>query len=425
MSESRAKAPGSAQTNKRGKARAPSTSRWNKKRVALYVAGTSLVSVVLLWFGIHQFPWLGPFVANTLRAVIGTENVTRLEDTAYAVEDRFNRLWKRNEKPKAYWAVPKGSAQAKPAKAAHKQNEPPPLPPFDPPAPGPVHKSWSAPGDGEWVAIVDPRHPHDDVRMMKTLLHPDEHRSWAELFVVALDLSRVDVHVVAGYQEPKSDKPEAKDYKRVAKIPVEAQDALLAAFNGGFMTEHGGYGMKVDGITLVDPKDKGCTLAKFEDGSFAVGQWKNIKQRAADMLWFRQAPNCMYENDQMHPLLRLQNIRHWGATLDGETVIRRSAVGLNKAGDTMYVGISNHTNARVMAEGMHHAGATTVAQLDVNWSYPKFVLYEPKKEDHKLVAVALAEGFEFSEDIYIRERSMRDFFYITRKDPKKKLDQVD
>jgi hypothetical protein len=233
------------------------------------------------------------------------------------------------------------------------------------------------------------------------------------------------VHAVAGYQEPKSDKPQAKDYKRAAKIPKKHHAALLAAFNGGFMTEHGGYGMKIDGITLVDPKDKGCTLAKFGEGSFAVGQWKNIKARAGDMTWYRQAPNCMYENGEMHPLLQLKDIRHWGATLDGETVIRRSAVGLNAKGDIMYVGISNHTNARVMAEGMRHAGAVTVAQLDVNWSYPKFVLFEPKEKGQELNAVALAEGFEFSEDIYIRERSMRDFFYITRREKPAALDRVD
>jgi hypothetical protein len=240
---------------------------------------------------------------------------------------------------------------------------------------------------------------------------------------VAIDLSRVDVHAVAGYQEPKSDKPEAEGYKRHAKIPTQDHDRLLAAFNGGFMTEHGKYGMKVDGITLVDPKDKGCTLAKYEDDSYAVAPWKRIAEKERRMVWYRQAPNCMYDQGEMHPLLRVKNVRHWGATLDGDTVIRRSAVGLTKAGDTMLVGISNHTTARVMAEGMHHAGAHTVAQLDVNWSYPKFVIYEPKAEGGKLAAVALAEGFEFSEDEYIRSRSMRDFFYLTRKRPEKNAEK--
>jgi hypothetical protein len=225
------------------------------------------------------------------------------------------------------------------------------------------------------------------------------------------------VHAVAGYQEPKSDKPEAKDYKRVAKIPEKHHALLLAAFNGGFMTEHGGYGMKIDGITLVDPKDKGCTLARFRDGSFAVAKWTNIERRESEMLWYRQAPNCMYENGEMHPALKLKDIRDWGATVD--------AVGINRAGDTLYVGISNHTNARVMADGMHHAGAVTVAQLDVNWSYPKFVLFEPDEKSKQLVAVALAQGFEFSPGIYLRERAMRDFFYVTRKAPSEGLDKID
>src|SRR5690606_971917 len=173
--------------------------------------------------------------------------------------------------------------------------------------------------------------------------------------------------------------------------------------------------MKIDGITLVDPKAKACTLAKYEDGRLGIGPWTALSQDEPRMLWYRQAPNCMYVDGEMHPLLKASNVRHWGATLDGETVIRRSAVGMAEEGNTLYVGISNHTTARVMAEGMRHAGATTVAQMDVNWSYPKFVLYEPKGKAGKLIATALVEGFEFSDDEYIRSRSMRDFFYLTRK----------
>jgi len=68
----------------------------------------------------------------------------------------------------------------------------------------------------------------------------------------------------------------------------------------------------------------------------------------------------------------------------------------------------------VLADAMRHAGATTVAQMDVNWSYPKFVTYEPV--DGQLKPIALAKGFEFEDDLYLRKRSMRDFFYVTRKD---------
>jgi hypothetical protein len=54
-----------------------------------------------------------------------------------------------------------------------------------------------------------------------------------------------------------------------------------------------------------------------------------------------------------------------------------------------------------------------VAQLDVNFSFPKFVLYERKEEG--LAAVPLTENFEYEADQYVGTRSQRDFFYLVRR----------
>ena len=134
------------------------------------------------------------------------------------------------------------------------------------------------------------------------------------------------------------------------------------------------------------------------------------------MVWWRQTPNCMWEDGKMHPRLVGGFDKKWGATLDGETVIRRSAIGVTKDGRGLLVGISNHTTAPAIALGMQHAGAVTVAQLDVNFSYPKFVTYEKSPEHDRRIAIALASGFEFSEDEFIRKKSYRDFFYVMPKD---------
>ena len=124
----------------------------------------------------------------------------------------------------------------------------------------------------------------------------------------------------------------------------------------------------------------------------------------------------MVEHGVLHPGLRGERSTFWGATLDGETIIRRSAVGLSADRKVLYVGIGDSTSAKAIAVGMSHAGAVDVAQLDVNWSYPRFVLYRPRETGaHELVATALCPGFEFGEDEYVRERADRDFFYLTRK----------
>jgi hypothetical protein len=392
---------------------------WKKLLLAGGLLGPILVAA--LWVAVHTIPWMGPLVANSLRAVIGKDNVTRLEEFVYSIEDRVNRTVKSGDAPKAYWKVPDQptAPPPQPAVAPEPEDEPEtksePLAPFHLSAPGPVHTAWSAEGDGQWVPVIDPRRPEEPPRMYKTLLHPDSSRSWAELFVVAVDLRTVSVMPVMGYQEPRTEKKEAAGYTRHAKIPKEHYDALLAAFNGGFMAEHGQYGVYFDGITFLDPKDDACTLVEYKDGSFNVASWSKIKDSFSEMRWFRQAPNCMYEDGQIHPSLAVHHARKWGATLDGNTVIRRSAVGVSRDKQVLYVGISNHTTAKVMAVGMHHAGADTVAQMDVNWSYPKFVTYE-KRKDGLLYPIALADGFEFTDALYIRERSMRDFFYLARKE---------
>ncbi len=396
---------------------------WKKVLGGLLLLSPFLVFA--LWIAVHSIPWMGPLVANTLRATIGKENVTRLEEFVYSVEDKVNRRFKANQKPKAYWKVPAktaphlGQAGAKKSTsgktAPEGENAMPEFAPFAPPTPGPSHATWSAEGDGEWVPMSDPRRPTESPRLLKTLLHPDESRSWAELFVVAVDLRTVSVLPVMGYQEPRSEKKEAENYTRHAKIPSQHYEALLGAFNGGFMAEHGNYGVYFDGITFIDPKEKACTLVHYQDGSFEIATWSKVADKLHTMRWFRQAPNCMFEGGKMHPNLKVHRARKWGATLDGNTVIRRSAVGLSKDRKILYVGISNHTTAKVMGAGMHHAGAHTVAQMDVNWSYPKFVTFE--EDDKKVLKpIKLADGFEFSDKLYLRERSMRDFFYLARKE---------
>ncbi|HWZ88788.1 MAG TPA: hypothetical protein VNW92_08055 [Polyangiaceae bacterium] len=385
-----------------------------------------LFSVGLVWYAVHHFDWAGPLVANSLRAILGDDNVAKLEDLVYGAEDGVNRVLKKNEPPKTYWNVP-GSASspsaqpssgASAAASAAPSSAPAKPAAFSPANPGPALKEWSAPGDGEWLGIKDPRHADEPPRMFKTLLHPDGGRSWAEVFVVAIDLKQVELYPVAGTQEPQPDSDEAKKYVREGKIPVARQPTLIAAFNGGFMTEHGGYGMKLDGVTIAKPKARACTIAVYKDASMRIASWPELESGESDMLWFRQTPECMWEDDKLHAGLQAgSGLKKWGSTVDGETVIRRSGIGLNADRSILYVAITNHTSARVLADGLHHAGASDVAQLDVNWSYPKFVTFEPIGHTTVLHPVPLAPGFEYSDDEYLRKKEKRDFFYILRREP--------
>jgi hypothetical protein len=398
--------------------------RWGRRLLVGSAVATPL-AVLGLWIAVNRVEWLGPYVADTLRAVVGVEAVAGLEDFAYGVQDRVNRVVRKGEAPKAYWEVPSTPPLAPSTPETPEAPVDPvlavELPPFQPHPVGPVLASYSAPGDGHWLPMPDVRFPDRPPVMFKTLLHPDRNRSWAEVFVVAIDLRRVDIHLVAGSKEPEATVEEAREIERPGVIPEAHRDAVLAAFNGGFKTEHGEYGMKVGTLTFVPPKNGICTIGAHADGRIRLSTWEHLADAAEEMVWWRQTPSCMVEDGKLHHKLADEKLaKKWGATLDGETVIRRSAVGLSADGNTLFVSISNHTTARVLAEGVRHAGAVTVAQLDVNFSYPKFVTFEPKHdpgagEAPRRIATALADGFEFSEDEYIRNKARRDFFYVMPK----------
>ncbi len=382
-----------------------------------YAVLASPVAVLALWLAVHHIPGFGPLVADTLRAVLGPGAVAWMEDTAYGVEDWVNRWTKSDEPPKAFWEVPSGLPAQSPSAAPPTSGGEAAEPPFSLANVGSMYDNVMTKGDGIWVPLVDPRKPQDRVRLLKTFVHPDKNRSWSIMAIVAVDLTTVDLHPIAGRHEPKNTTKEAKEYERKAVIPAEHQDLLIAAFNGGYKSTHGDYGMMVDGVTLVRPRPLACTIAKYEDGSLVIRSWKKVKDTLDRMVWLRQTPICMFDQGKPHPALSMPKLG-WGASaVSGTTVIRRSAMGLNEKGDVLYVGIGDFLTAKVIAKGMRHAGAHSIAQLDVNFSFPKFFTYDYESPgSKKLKAIPLTDNFEFKEDEYVAGRAHRDFFYLTRND---------
>jgi hypothetical protein len=169
-------------------------------------------------------------------------------------------------------------------------------------------------------------------------------------------------------------------------------------------------------VAWIAPQPDACAFVRYRDGTVRVGAWRDLAGSRAEMAWWRQTPPCMVLAGKRHPGLWDRESRGWGAALGGDTVIRRSAVGLAADGQVLFVGITNHTTAQALADGMLHVGAADVAELDVNWSFPKFVMFR-ELEDGRLHAHSLFEGFEAADDDFVRRSSPRDFFYVARRAP--------
>lgn len=383
----------------------PHWTRW-----ALLTVGAGVALAASASLCVTSVPECGPLLANGLRTVIGRSAVTFLEERVAWLDDHRKRLVRSERQPRAIRDVqalaPTASGHLAPVATERVFQLAELTPPF---------VEVAAPGDGTWRPLPDPERPDAPAIVLQTMLHPDRRRSWAELFVIATEAARVQVFAVAGTAEPESSTPEGERYLRRARIAPEHEPALLFAFNGGFKAEHGRHGMMVEGVVLLPAKRGRCTVLGRGDGTLRVFSWPPKAGDSSDMdaSWWRQTPDCLVEHGRINPALN-DKATKWGATLEGETVIRRSAIGLDASGKVLYVAISNSTTAYALAFGMQHAGAANAAQLDVNWSYPKILVF-PRAASGRRTAQSVFKGFVFRPDDYVARPSSRDFFYVIRR----------
>ncbi len=406
--------------------------RWPRR----LLVGTAVVAVGTagLWTAIHHVPGFGPALADGVRAVVGPAPVAWAEDVAYGVADRVNRLRFRDAKPKEFWdapppgaptATPPSPATASPTAVTAASGAPTApgaeaakpavtaAPDYPPPAYSPPFPGVAGNGDGTWIAMGEPGAPGDPPAMHKSLVHPDPKRTFAAVAIVAIDLKRLDLRLVAGTVEPESSGV-PKD-RRKGMVPAEHFGDLVAVFNGGFKATHGHYGMMIGGDTFLPPRDIACTVGLFRDGAIRIRTWPALKASEPDMTAYRQTPPCLVEQGKENDALSVEYNRNWGAAVGGETVIRRSAIGIDKAGRTLFYGLGESVTAQALARAMHVAGADGAAQLDVNYSYPRFLLYgKTPGVDGPRAQSALIPGLKYVSWEYVGDASPRDFFYLIR-----------
>lgn len=293
--------------------------------------------------------------------------------------------------------------------------EPPPPSapqPFALPDVAPPVAASAAPGDGHWRAWdkagADARGP----LLLRATLHPDEKRPRVTVTIVAVDLARVGLGMVAGRSEPAN--PRIKVASRSGKIPVERQDALIAAFNGGFKVKDGRHGMMVDGVVYAPPVAGSCTVAVAKDGGVRVAPWERIAQ--GDTAAYRQTPPCLIDAGTLHPFLDGKHIHDWGAPFGGKAHVRRSGVGIDASGHVLFYALGEDVTPRQLAESLKRAGAVTAAELDINFSFTWFALYARTHPGAPPEAVeTLVPKLVHRKLTGTGEPAYRDFFYLYRR----------
>lgn len=432
-----------------------------------------LGGIAALVWAIQTKPDFGPWLADTVRAAVGPRSVARGEEAYYAVLDGVNRWRYQNAAPANMWdrhtsleaaAVPVQTLPTEPVAPGIVPSAQNVIDPnvFDPnigvqnavvqdavvqdavplavtPVPNeasqnesiapasdglpPIAVAESAPvflptdfapplanvaavGDGVWEPW-DAGPVGTQPLLYRTQVHTDPARPQSVVAVVAMDLHRLKLQLVPGVREPITTALQSSD--RTGLVPEWDRPLLVAAFNGGWQTIHGHLGMKVGAIELLPPVEWGCTLAMLANGSVRIAGWPSVKPDYDTVQWMRQTPPCLVENGKEDERLEDATLR-WGAALNGRTVVRRSALGINADGSILYYAIGDSLTSAAIARGLEAAGAVSAAMLDINQAFPRFVTFRTTANtegwlDHLPVTPQ-------PPDIYLGTPANKDFFYL-------------
>jgi hypothetical protein len=282
-----------------------------------------------------------------------------------------------------------------------------PLPPIPPP-----HARSAHAGDGRWSRLGRPgdRAAAGDGVFYVTTLHPHPSSRFIALTIVSVNLGAARLGFVPGTEDVGSTKPPEPP----GLVPVAEQDALLAAFNGGFQPRHGHWGMQSGAVTIVPPRPDGCTIALTKDGLASIQPHASLAGAPSDFAALRQTPPCLLHRGAIHADLLAGRDKIWGGRVQGVVTRRRSALGIDASGRVLFYAIGIEASPRQLAEGLKFAGADSAAELDVNWNWTRFMLFGQNDEGKLRITSNLVEA-EFSKLDYVERPSQRDFFYVTRR----------
>ena len=236
-----------------------------------------------------------------------------------------------------------------------------PGPPPPDPAPPPVTAAWlGAPGDGQWVGAG--RTVGTKPAVQVTTLSQGGHAVSAAWVAAA----QTRVALYAGTTQP------AGPWTNDGAVPAALQGSLVAAFNGGFQLDASRGGWYADGHQALPLRDGAASLVIRADGSATVAQWGRDATLTPSVVAVRQNLELLVDGGAPTPATAAPNpIAVWGDPLHENVLTWRSALGVDRSGDLVYVA-GPGLDPMTLASAMVAVGAVRAMELDINPEWVSF-----------------------------------------------------
>ncbi len=296
--------------------------------------------------------------------------------------------------------------------------------------------------EGQWASLASDMitgiTPDTPSPFVFSFVRSDPDRAYVQTSIVMWDPRRIELHMVAGTEEPKSATGEMGS-GQIPRTP-EVLESVVAAFNGAFQAVHGDFGMMENRRIQLPPKPYAATVATYPDGNAGFGTWpasEGAPVIPADMDGYRQNLTPLIIDGKYNPYQR----DWWGGVPEGwteESRTVRSGLCLTVEGYMGYfysLGITPEGLGRAMkaarcSYGIHldmnagHAGfefhrVAPAGQLP-DLGRPLDPMWEAKGQVHGV------PGYDVLSRLLIRKMPLmgfprylnlntRDFFYLTQR----------
>ena len=86
-------------------------------------------------------------------------------------------------------------------------------------------------------------------------------------------------------------------------------------------------------------------------------------------------------------------------------------MGLDESGRILFYAMGEETEPADLAAGLQAVGARQAAQLDINWSWTKFLLLGDKGGERQVTSTLIPKMVHARKG-YVEKTAFRDFFYF-------------
>jgi len=238
---------------------------------------------------------------------------------------------------------------------------------YTPASPAPLAPVLSRPlvGEGQWLPVMQANGV--DV-MWATSLRPLRSSPSVVATIVQIDQTYLRTGMFNGREVPGG------DWIRDDSVPGDLLPSLLAVMNGGFRLEHTYGGYMTEGRVVQELIPGRGTVAISRDGRMTIGELGRDVFDDGTWQTLRQNLVLIVDNGQSGVERARRERVFWGAFSSGEIYVNRSAVCEMSDGRLTYV-MAGLLDAPQLAEVLISIGCWRAVQLDINGSWPSFVLF--------------------------------------------------